>query len=175
MATAFFNSLEKIMEISHKKRLGGIGVSFATQIFLIHNFNVFKDETDLSRIDLIIEKDGVLKKIQVKTTETYDEDTTLTKFPLRKSGPNGYIHYYTTDEVDYFFLYDHIQNDYCIVKYAECNLKTQITLRKSKTKNNQTSNVNYWDDMGKIEVILRDYTPNIHQKMDDDIVQTTTS
>jgi hypothetical protein len=162
------------MEISHSKRLGGIGVAFATQVFLTHNFNVFKDETDLSRIDLIIEKNCILKKIQVKTSESYDEFTSSTKFSLKKSGPNGYVHLYTPDEIDYFFLYDYVQNDYCIVKCSDYKNGTQITIRNNKTKNNQTSNIKYWNNMEKIEIILRDYTPNIHSVMDDDIVQTTT-
>ena len=50
----------------HNKQKGNIGVATTVLALQKHGFSVFSELGDYSRIDLIAEKEGKLKSIQVK-------------------------------------------------------------------------------------------------------------
>lgn len=123
----------------HSKTKGNIGEAQAIVELTKLGFNIFKELGDLSKIDLIAEKDGQLIRIQCKGVTPKNGALELT---LKKSGPN------------YSFKYQENQFDF----FAVCNLETYeiywipasvlqthsslFSLRLNPSKNNQKYNVN---------------------------------
>lgn len=66
------------------------------------NLNVFSELGDLSKIDLIVETENKLVKVQVKYARLNHGRISLS---VRKSGPNGYRYNYTESDVDVFAVY----------------------------------------------------------------------
>ena len=56
--------------ISNSIQQGDIGESRAVYEFTVQGFTVSKPLTSTTKYDLIVEKDGVLKRVQVKTTRS---------------------------------------------------------------------------------------------------------
>lgn len=124
----------------HTKQKGNI--AFSAVIYILHKngFNVFSEIGDYSKVDLIAEKNGVFKKIQVKYCE---EVNGAIKVPIRKSGPNGYRYTYTKTDIDWFAAYNpKTSNVYWIKASIACKRKSAFTIREKNTKNNQVKNVN---------------------------------
>ena len=65
----------------NSKKQGAIGVAFAISHYTAQEYAVFIPVSDTSRFDLIIEKDGKLSRVEVKTTKSKLID-------LRTSGGN---------------------------------------------------------------------------------------
>lgn len=89
--------------IVHSKQKGNIASSAVIYRLNKDGYNVFHELGDLSKIDLIAEKNGILIRIQVKYTK-------LNKYgsinvSLRKSGPNNYYYKYKKSDFDYFAVY----------------------------------------------------------------------
>lgn len=86
----------------HSKRKGNIG-QLATSYFLSQfGFSVFLEAGDISKIDLIAEKDGKLITFQCKAITPKKGILSLS---LRKCGPN-YTVKYSEDQFDFFAVYD---------------------------------------------------------------------
>jgi len=123
----------------HSKRKGNIG-QFGVGLALTKlGYSVFTEEGDISKIDLIAEKDGKLIKIQAKSITPVNGQIPI---PLKKSGPN-YQFYYDADMFDYFAIYD--LEDGKVYLVSSDILKThntQFNLRKNPPKNNQEHSIN---------------------------------
>lgn len=157
----------------HSKKKGTIGEAKITAFFLEKEYNVFKEFGDLSRIDLIVEKQGKLKTIQVKTITSKNNVVYLSN---KKDGPN-YSYSYEPENVDIFAVYIFDKDLIFFVSSKElCAFKKSMSFRLEKPKNNQTKKIRYVKDY-TFERILRDYTPNTltNNVEGDDIVQTTTN
>jgi hypothetical protein len=157
----------------HSKNKGAIGEAKITTFFLEKGYNVFKEFGDLSRIDLIIEKQGKLKTIQVKTITS---KRNVVELYSKKDGPN-YSYSYEPEDVDIFAVYILDKDLIFFVASKElCSFKACMNFRLEKPKNNQTKKIRYVKDY-TFERILRDYTPNTltNNVEGDDIVQTTTN
>lgn len=86
----------------HSKVKGNIG-QFATALaFARHGFSVFTEEGDMSKIDLIAEKDGKLIRVQCKAITPKNGALNLL---LYKNGP-GYRFTYDLSMFDYFAVMD---------------------------------------------------------------------
>ena len=86
----------------HSKRKGNIG-SFAIGLELAKlGYSVFTEEGDISKIDIIAEKNGSIIKLQCKAITPKDDCLTL---ELQKCGPN-YRFKYETGFFDYFAIWD---------------------------------------------------------------------
>lgn len=86
----------------HSKFKGNIG-AFALSLFLAENgYSVFTEEGDISKVDIIAEKNGKLTKFQAKSVTPVDGKISA---ELRKCGPN-YVYRYTKDDFDHMSLYD---------------------------------------------------------------------
>jgi len=127
----------------HAKRKGNIG-QFATGLALSKlGYSIFTEEGDISKIDLIAEKDGKLIRIQSKAITPKNNKLEIS---MKKSGPN-YKFTYDKESFDYFAAVDLTDGRvYLVDSSILLDHKCGFTLRKEKAKNNQNSKVNWADD-----------------------------
>jgi len=156
----------------HSKIKGTIGELTIARDLQLNGFNVFKELGDLSKIDLIAEKDNKLIKLQVKTLTSKNGCVTLVS---KKSGPN-YSFRYKLQDVDIFSVYILDLDLIGYISAKELLSQKTLTLRVIKPKNGQCNKIRYIHEFRDINRILRDYT---QQTLTDkaegyDIVQTTT-
>lgn len=82
----------------HSKQKGNIGqLAVGTKLAQL-GYSVFTEQGDLSKIDIIAEKDGKLLRIQCKCITPIKG---VLRLYTKKSGPN-YEFRYTKDQFDYF-------------------------------------------------------------------------
>lgn len=137
----------------HSKRKGNIG-SFGIGLELTKlGYSVFTEEGDISKIDMIAEKDGKIIRLQIKGVTPVNDTLPL---ELTKSGPN-YSFKYEVGHFDYFAIWD-LENHvgYLIpVDVLNTNNK-RFTLRLSIPKNNQIKHINRAEDY-LLEKVLTNY------------------
>ncbi len=135
----------------HSKKKGNIG-QFGVGLALSKlGYSVFTEEGDISKIDLIAEKNNNLLKIQCKAVTPCGG---CIKVYLKKSGPN-YQFKYNPKMFDYFGVYDLEDNlAYLIPSSVLENHNHQFCLRKAKVKNNQSSGINYASDYLLEKILL---------------------
>lgn len=140
----------------HKKMQGTVAVAKAVAKFNELGCSVFTEFGDLSRIDLIVERDGKLRRVQVKST---DVDGEVVRLSLKKSGPGGYSYTYQVSDFDYFALYIRTLDKLVLVPSSvlKDNSNT-LVFRLSKAKNNQTKGVHLLSDYENFDFFLRDLT-----------------
>jgi len=136
--------------IMRSKRKGNIG-QFAVGLALTKlGYSVFTEEGDISKIDIIAEKDGKLLKFQSKAITPIDNKLQL---HLKKSGPN-YKFSYQQGIFDYFAIYDlEDGNIYLVPDSVLSENSHTFSLRKKPPKNNQASGIHIASDY-LIEKIL---------------------
>lgn len=81
---------------------GCVGQLLVELAFLKNGFNLFKPMLENGKVDLIVEKDGIYKKIQIKTVQ---EQRSGKLIPVRKISHNMgeyKIKRYTKEDIDYF-------------------------------------------------------------------------
>jgi hypothetical protein len=127
----------------HSKNKGNIG-QFATGLaFAKLGYSVFTEEGDISKIDLIAEKDGKVIKVQSKAITPKNNALQLV---LKKSGPN-YQFKYKPGVFDYFSVVDLSDGKvYLIPDSVLFSHSSSLILRKSPSKNNQKNKINLADD-----------------------------
>jgi hypothetical protein len=137
----------------HSKKKGNIG-QFAVGLSLVKlGFSVFTEEGDISKIDMIAEKNNKLIKIQCKAITP---DNGCIRVNLKKSGPN-YKFRYKSDMFDYFGICDLEDHQiYLISSDVLQNHNNCINLRKVASKNNQKSKINMAADF-LIDKVLADF------------------
>ena len=153
----------------HSKQIGNIASSAVVLELQKRDFNIFSEIGDLSKIDIIAEKDGILKRIQVKSCKKLSGYICI---PVKKSGPNGYRYNYKESDIDWFAAYEPKSGEiFWVESKLACTKKVGFVLRIDNPKNNQYLKINRSVDFD-INRFLRDYTQNTCNG--DDIVQTTT-
>lgn len=135
----------------HSKKKGNIG-QFGVALSLSKlGYSIFTEEGDISKIDMIAEKNNTLLRIQCKAITPTNGCIVV---PLKKSGPN-YQFKYTPEMFDYFGVYDlEDGNVYLIPSKVLNSHEKTFNIRKNKSKNNQTSGVNDASDY-LIEKVLQ--------------------
>jgi len=151
----------------HSKRKGNIGELAVGLEFSKLGYSVFYENGDISKIDLIAEKNGKLIKVQIKAFTPINGALVLN---FKKSGPN-YKFWYNLKEFDFFAIHDLKNKNTYLVSTKSCFGKKSISLRISNSKNYQNKSVNKAEDY-LFERVLRDYEQDTF--IGDDIVQTTT-
>lgn len=153
----------------HSKMKGNIAQSSVVLVLQKNGFNVFSELGDLSRIDLIAEKNGILKKIQIKYCGTGNGTV---GFKTYKNGPDGYSYSYSSSDIDWFAVYDSKTEKIGWVKSEEaCKNSAGVTLRLLPPK----KGIRLIDDYD-INGFLRDFTQGTEPPINgEDKVQTTTS
>ena len=92
--------------------IGDIGEAYAIAKFTEHNIKILIPFSMNLPYDYVIDVDGQLYKVQVKTTEKIKDDNKMV-FHICRTNPNTKRRIvYTKDEIDYFFLYC-IENKWC--------------------------------------------------------------
>ena len=120
-----------------KKQISKEGeMRFAAE-FLRKGWQIFLPYGEDGPIDLLIEKDGVFKRIQVKSTS-----------PIKgaihcrvKSSNNWQVKKYTKKEIDYFGIYDYVNKKGYLIPIEDMEGMTEPIIRLDKAKNNQTKRV----------------------------------
>lgn len=132
------------------KSIGNIGEAKVLSWFVEHNIPVYLPFGDNERADLIAEFNNKLNKIQVKTSNHIKNNTINFDLFSRVHSItiNGNTHkncYYDNNEIDYYALYNMIDNEIYFIKNSEINNKS-ISLRFKIPKNNQSTNVKFAKD-----------------------------
>lgn len=129
---------------SHTKNIGNIGEAVAIAEFSKLNIPVLLPFGDNLPYDMVIELNGVFKRIQVKTTELIKDDKMI--FRTNVTDPfNLTNRKYSNTEVDYFFLYC-IENGYVgLLPYSEYTGR-DTHIRLTVPKNNQTKGIKMYYD-----------------------------
>ena len=122
---------------THKKQLAKEGeLRFASE-FIRKGWNIFLPYGEDSPIDLLIEKDGSYKRIQVKTTKPINGVIHC----RLKSSNNWQVKKYSKDDIDYFGIYDYENKKGYLIPIEKVAGMTEISLRIEKTKNNQKEGI----------------------------------
>lgn len=141
----------------HSKLKGNLAQTTVVLALQREDLNVFTELGDYSKIDLIAEKNGILKKIQVKYSGS-GKDRGNISLNMIKSGPNGYQYTYTSSDVDWFVVYDSVSERLAWVRATDiCNTKNNtLTIRTVLPKNNQTKGIHFIEDYS-IDRFLNDF------------------
>jgi len=138
----------------HSKHKGNLGSSATIKELHKLNYSVFVELGDLSKVDLIAERDKKLIKIQVKYVDDSKEGLTSVVLPLIKKGPNGYRYAYTTFDIDLFSVYLPKRDKVLFIpSKIACKNRSMFNIRLKKSKNNQTErthDVSEFEDLQKV-------------------------
>ena len=114
--------------------------------FLKLGYNVLTPYGDCERYDFVVDIDGHLYKIQVKSANINHIDEGYIDFPTsNKTTKNGVVirHGYTKDQIDYFMT---SYNNQCyLVPVEECS-NTEKRLRFTPPKNGQIKGITFATD-----------------------------
>ena len=153
---------------------GKIGELATAQKFINHEYNVFIPLVDINGIDMIVEKDDGLKKVQVKTSsKSSNNDNRSTEFGLYTNSmviKNGKVtnrkKKYDKDHVDYFALYSEIDNDVYLVendgKHGSIIIRNSLDPSNITTKGKNLEKIHMAEDY-QIDKVLDDIDKGIHQ------------
>lgn len=129
------------------KRLGNIGEAKVLCKFVEMQIPVYQAFGDIEKADLVAEFNGKLNKIQIKTSEKFENDqfvVDLTSSTIRKQ--KDYRHKYSKDEIDYFAVYNLQSDILLLLPISEFENKTAIKINiPYKPSHNQYKAIN-WED-----------------------------
>lgn len=127
----------------HSKNKGNIGQLAVAKVLAQMGYSVFTEQGDISKIDLIAEKNGKLIRFQCKAISPRNGAIAIR---FEKFGPN-YKFKYESFMFDYFGVYD-LLNDkvYVIPSTIISENPSGISLRIAPAKNNQSSLIRYCND-----------------------------
>ncbi len=128
--------------------VGDIGESLAIANFTKNGLVVSKPLSNSVRYDLIIDCNGKLYKVQVKTTNAIKDGkmtfaTKTTNYTKGSWSSNSY----SKEEVDLFFLYC-IENDWCGLYFVNeaTNIPMELNIRIVPPKNGQKIGIRLAED-----------------------------
>lgn len=133
------------------RTIGTIGEAKALFKFAEYGINGYVPFNENTRIDLIIDPNGKLQRIQIKTSTMYDQGAVC--FGLDHNG------LYDDTQIDYFVLYDLVEDKLLMVHVNDKVVKgkTSVSFRYTPPKNNIVSKVQYVKDYDIDLVIKRDF------------------
>lgn len=132
----------------HSKEKGNIGEMAIAKDLMVKGYHVFTELGDISKIDLIAEKQGKLLRVQVKCLAAKDSKV---KVDRRKSGPN-YKYQYTEEDFDWLAVYVYNKDIILYIPVKELSsVNHQITVRIDSSKNNQTKGVRVAEEYLELE------------------------
>jgi hypothetical protein len=124
-----FNDLTSI------KKRNEIALGFAISYFTISNYNILLPTSDSQDYDLVIEKDNIFSKVQLKTTSQLNENGKAYKVNLRVTGGNyGHTLKLAADQsYDLLFIVTEKKDLYLIPK-IDLTTSHSITLTNTYSK-----------------------------------------
>lgn len=130
------------------KKIGNMGEALALSKFISLGLPVYLPFGDNEKADLVVEFNGKLNKVQVKSTNEVKDG--CYKIDLRNCKNHTCCvnprQTYSPDEIDYFVTCCIPRNTVCIFKVDDLLGKNTIKLRFSDTLNSQAANVNLEKD-----------------------------
>lgn len=115
------------------KQKGDIAEAFVTYILKENGFNVLVPWGEDNRYDLVTEKNGVFKRVQVKYVTPKDG-----AIEVRVRSCNNYnIIHYSPKDIDVIAVYSAKQNKVYFVRLSDIKNRSVCRLRLSPTKNGQ--------------------------------------
>lgn len=125
-----------------KKQIAKEGeLRFAAE-FVRKGWNIFLPYGEDSPVDLLIEKDGEFKRVQVKTTCPINGAIVC----RLKSSNNWQVKKYTKKEIDFFGIYDYKNKKGYLLPIENFEGRTDVYLRLEKAKNNQIERIRLAED-----------------------------
>jgi len=122
-----------------KKQLSKEGeLRFAAE-FTRKGWQIFLPYGEDGPIDLLIEKEGKFRRIQIKSTKP-------SKGAIHcrvKSSNNWQVKKYTRKEIDYFGIYDYQNKEGYLIPIKDMEDMHEAILRIEPTKNNQVKNIRW--------------------------------
>lgn len=129
------------------KQLGNIGEAKALAKLVSMNIPVYVGFGDNERADLVAEFNGKLNKLQVKTSEKFEDNqfvVSLKSSTIRNQ--NHYYHTYNASEIDYFVIYNLESDILLLLPIGEFENRTQVKFRIPYIEtHNQYKSLNYED------------------------------
>ena len=119
----------------NSKKQGDVGVGIAIGWFVQHGYTVCLPLTDSQDYDIVIEIDGELKKVQVKTTYATSPEGNYV-VTLKVSGGNksrSSVKHFTKSFADYLFVVTESNVKY-FIPVNDIDNKSTMNLGKSKDK-----------------------------------------
>lgn len=117
------------------KKQGDVGLGIAIAYFCKEGFNVSIPLTDSQEYDLVVENDGNLKKVQVKTT-SFKTEYGIYQVMLKTCGGNkssNTIKNFDPEKVDLLFVVNELNEQYLIPTFKEMPV-TSLNLNGKYTK-----------------------------------------
>lgn len=155
------------------KRLGNIGEIKTIAKFVEMQIPVYQAFGDIEKADLVADFNGKLNKIQVKTSEIFEDGSfkvDLTSSTIRKKV--DYKHKYSSDEIDYFAIYNLQSDTLLLLPIKEFEGKTSIKINiPYKPSRNQHKAIN-WEDYTFDKIISVETLHGTSSDEDEDKVQT---
>jgi len=123
--------------MTQKKQLAKEGeLRFATE-FLRNGYQIFLPYGEDTSVDLLIEKEGKFKRIQVKATSPI-----AGRIHCRiKSSNNWQVKKYSKKDIDFFGIYDYLNKKGYLIPIEEMEGLGEAIIRLEKTKNNQEKGI----------------------------------
>ncbi|MFA7688508.1 MAG: group I intron-associated PD-(D/E)XK endonuclease [Bacilli bacterium] len=122
---------------------GEIGVQKAIYEFMIRNIKVYKPLVD-DGVDILVEIKNKYYKIQCKTSKFTPKSEKCVVYELTKTYHNNShieVKKYTSNEVDYFFLFSDLFPNYsCLIPFEEVKGKRTINIDYSDNKKHPLKN-----------------------------------
>ena len=140
---------------------GYLGHLLVERKFIEHGFNLFKPVLENGKVDLIVEKNNVYIKLQIKTVQT---DKNVKKIPVRKISHNMgeyKVKHYDKNDIDFFIGAD-LDNQCLYILPIEFSSKYASSISISNCQN-------YKDNFKQMELLCGN-TENV----EDDNVETLT-
>ena len=128
------------------KRLGNLGELKALATFAEYSIPVYLPYGEDERVDFIAEFGGKLHRIQVKSTDVYENGKI--KISTRSTAVNtkeSKTHTYTEEEIDYFVFYYKGADQVYIMSVQEAP-SGYVYLRLEPPANNQTKGIRFAKD-----------------------------
>jgi hypothetical protein len=139
----------------HSKLKGNLGEISVAKYLINHQWQVFTELGDLSKVDLIGIKNNLRIFFQVKYITANKTNSLLVA--SKKSGPNYRFSYNSTD-FDILAAYCPDVDSIAFISSKElCLMSAGLTLRLDKPLNNQNTKVKMFKDY-TLEAALKDYT-----------------
>ncbi len=128
----------------HSKQKGNLGFSSVLKELHKLGVNVFSEIGDLSKIDLIVEANSKLVKIQVKYA---NDKNGVASLSLRKAGPNGYRYTYTPQDIDVFAVYlPELDKVVFVSAKLACQNRREFSIRTKPATSGQTGGCHFISD-----------------------------
>jgi hypothetical protein len=115
------------------KERGDLAIGQAINFFISNGYEIFLPIGDKRDFDLIIEKDGVLQKVQVKYAGLYTSKK-VCKVGLRITGGNqsfGYSKKYKKDSFDLLFVFTE-KGEIYLIPWQQIIFRNELSIESKK-------------------------------------------